>query len=295
MKHKALIISLAAFILIAGSFFFGMLVYLVAGGENSYEDWTESEGVGMITVEGKIISSDEIIDELRRFKKNKDIKAIILRIESPGGSIAASQEILEAVSSFAKKKPVVASMGAVAASGGYYIACGATRILANPGTVTGSIGVRLEHVMVGDLLKWAKIQHETLKSGKFKDMTPIDRPISPEERAILQEMLDDMHLQFKEAVAKARNLDMEKVNELADGRVYSGRQAFRLKLVDELGGLPDAIKLAAKLGGITGDPRIIRPKKRHPFFERIFESAAAALAKETTGMANYWQPFMMMK
>lgn len=294
MRHKGLIISLVVVILIGGAFCFGMLVYLLSGGSADFRHFGVTDGVGLVTVEGQIISADDIIRDIDDFRKDDGIKSVVLRIESPGGSIGASQEILEAVSMLSQKKPVVASMGSVAASGGYYVACGATKILANPGTVTGSIGVRLEHIMVEDLLKWAKVRHETLKSGRFKDLASFDRPMTPEERAILQGMLDDMHLQFKEVVAKTRNLDMEKVNELADGRVYTGRQALDLKLVDELGGLAEALKLAGSLGGIKGDPEVIRPKKRLPFLERFFDSTAKVFIEKSSAVLDYWQPFMMM-
>jgi len=201
MRNKALLIALLLIVLIGGAFFAGMLAYLIAGGEGTtLAGSLGGKKVGVVTVEGPIISAKDTVEDIERFRKDGGIASVVLRIESPGGSVAAAQEILEAVKKLAKDKPVVASMGSVAASGGYYIACGATKILANPATITGSIGVRMEHVMIGDLLRWAKIDHETLKSGRFKDLAPIDRPMTPQERAIIQDMLVDMHQQFKEAV-----------------------------------------------------------------------------------------------
>lgn len=289
MRHKWLIVVLVLVLLIGGAFLFGMVVYLSMSGEGISSKWSVGEGIGVVTVEGPIVSADENVEEIEDFRKDDDIKAVVLRIESPGGSVAASQEILEAVSKLNEKKPVVASMGSVAASGGYYVACGSGKILANPGTITGSIGVKMEHIMVGDLLKLARVRHETLKSGRFKDMASVDRPMTKEERDIFQDMLKDIHLQFKEAVAKARGLDMQRVEEISDGRVYTGRQALALGLVDELGGFTEAVKQAAKMGNITGEPKLVYPKKRYRLIERIFESAGRAVFKSVSTFMDYWQ------
>ena len=279
MRNKVLLIVLLIIVLIGGAFFAGMLAYLIAGGEGiTLAGSLGRKRVGIVTVEGPIISAKDTVEDIARFRKDGGIAAVVLRIESPGGSVAASQEILEAVRRLAKDKPVVASMGSVAASGGYYIACGATKILANPATITGSIGVRMEHVMIGDLLKWAKVRHETLKSGRFKDLAPIDRPMTPQERAIIQDMLVDMHQQFKEAVASARGLDLDTVGKLADGRTYTGRQALGLGLIDELGGFTQASKLAGELGGIKGEPKLIYPKRRLRIFDHLVTSMVRAMA-----------------
>ena len=295
MKHKGLLIALVIVLLAGGAFLFGMAVSLVAGGGSGSLSWPGGGKVGVVTVDGAIISADTLVDELEGFRKEDGIKSVVLRIESPGGSVAASQEILEAVRKLAAKKPVVASMGSVAASGGYYVSCGATRVLANPGTITGSIGVRMEHVMLGDLLSWAKIRHETLKSGRMKDLGSFDRPMTPEERAILEEMLRDIHEQFKDEVAKSRNLSQEKVDELADGRVYTGRQALELGLVDKMGGLDEAVELAANLGGIKGEPKIVRPKKMSPLIERLVGAASDLAGKASAAAAvETRRPMLMM-
>ena len=295
MKHKGLFITLVLILLAGGAFLAGLAFVMFAGVGSTRDGFSLKGKVGVVTVDGPIVSADVAVKRLDRFRTDDSIRSVILRIESPGGSVAASQEILEAVRKLAGKKPVVASMGNVAASGGYYIACGATRVLANPGTITGSIGVRMEHVMLADLLQLIRVKHETLKSGKFKDIGSFDRPITPEEREILQGMLDDIHQQFKEEVAKSRGLTAEQVDSIADGRIYSGRQAKQLGLVDELGGLPDAIAVAGKLGGIKGDPKLVYPEKRNRLVERIFESAASvaiAKAKELGVAGDYWQPMM---
>lgn len=294
MRHKGLVISFIAVLVLGGAFLLGMVVYLLMGDGGSSNTWSFGSGVGVITVDGPIISADDVVEEIDAFRKNESVKAVVLRIESPGGSVAASQEILEAVRRLAGKKPVIASMGSVAASGGYYIACGASKIVANPGTVTGSIGVRMEHMIIGDLLKWAKLGHETLKSGRLKDIGSMDRPMTEEEREILEAMLADMHVQFKEAVAIARGLDMKAVDELADGRAYTGRQALDLKLVDELGGFSHAVKIAAKLGGVSEDAKLIHPPNRRRLIERIFDSAAKSFTKQTARAMDYWRPIMMM-
>ncbi|MBT3181730.1 MAG: signal peptide peptidase SppA, partial [Deltaproteobacteria bacterium] len=199
----------------------------------------------------------------------------------------------EAVQDIGKKKPVIASMGSVAASGGYYVACAAEKILANAGTTTGSIGVRLEHIMIGELLDWAKIKHETLKSGKLKNMMPIDKPISPEARKILQSVLDDIHEQFKKVVVDSRKLDKKFIDEIADGRIFTGEQALSLKLVDQLGGFTLAIQEAAKLAEIEGEPKLIYPRKHMRFIERIVSETRALIFSEK--MMNYWQPMLMIK
>lgn len=295
MKQKGLLIAFILVLLFGGAFVCGLVLALMAGGGVTSDSWSLSGKVGVVTVDGAIVSADDAVAEIERFRDEDNVKSVILRIESPGGSVAASQEILEAVKRLAAKKPVVASMGSVAASGGYYVACGATKILANPGTVTGSIGVRMEHVMLGDLLRWAKVGHETLKSGKFKDLGSFDRPLTPEERALLQQLLDDIHAQFKEAVAASRGLDAAKVDELADGRIYTGRQALALGLVDELGGLSEAVRLAGKLGGLGDEPKLVHPKKRLRVIERMMEGASALLESGSAAASlDYWQPMLMM-
>ena len=173
--------------------------------------------------------------------------------------MSASQEIFESVKELRSVKPVVASMGTVAASGGYYIAAPANKIVANPGTITGSIGVRMELLNVEDLLQWARLKTTTLKSGRLKDVGSSTRPMTDEEREYLESILREMHMQFKKAVAESRGLSLEDVEKVADGRVLTGEQALTVKLIDELGSLEKATKVAAELGGIKGDPDIFYP------------------------------------
>lgn len=236
--------------------------------------------LALVKVEGTIVTADKTIDQLEEARLDPEIKAVLLRIDSPGGAVAASQEILEEVKKVDAEKPVVVSMGDVAASGGYYIACGARKIFANSGTITGSIGVRMEHLNIKELLNWAKISHETLKSGEFKDIGNPDRPMTKEERALLQSVLGNLHDQFKTAVAEARHLTKEKVDKLADGRIYSGEQAKELGLVDELGGLSVAMKATAELGKIKGEPKVKSFEKESPWWIRYFVEESVKGMKE---------------
>lgn len=220
--------------------------------------------VASLELEGIIADSSDFLDQLKDYGNRSGVKSVVVRINSPGGGVAASQEIYEAIKKFRAEtdKKVVVSMSSVAASGGYYIACGADKIFANPGTVTGSIGVIAEWYNYGDLLRWAKMQNVVIKSGDFKDAGSATRPLTDEERAYFQSLIGDMYDQFVAAVAESRNLQKDQVRKLADGRVYTGQQALKYGLVDELGTLQDAIDAAAKMGGIDGSPVILKPAKR---------------------------------
>ncbi|PIU58346.1 MAG: signal peptide peptidase SppA [Deltaproteobacteria bacterium CG07_land_8_20_14_0_80_38_7] len=283
MKHKALVITVSVFaLLVLGSFLLGVVSYLfVSSDEDGLKSVFSSGEVGLVNIEGGIYFSHDIVERLDKYRNDKSIKAVVVRIESPGGSLAASQEIYEAIKRVAKEKPVIASMGDVAASGGYYVACGANKIVANPGTITGSIGVRMELVQIGELLTWAKIQHETLKSGKFKDIGSPDRPLTLEERELLEKLLVEMHGQFKKTVSESRDIKLDKLNEIADGRVFTGEQAKELGLVDELGGLFDAVQIAGKLAGIKGEPNVVEKYKDEEdwWVKYFFESAMTRLDK----------------
>jgi protease-4 len=191
------------------------------------------------------------------------VKAVVVRVNSPGGVVAPTQEIVGAIERVRKAgKPVVASFGAVAASGGYYVGIAADRIFANPGTLTGSIGVIMQMANVEGLLKKVGVEYVVIKSGAYKDVGNFSRAMTPEERRILQALLDDVYGQFVAAVAKGRGLDEGTVRSFADGRIYSGKQAHALKMVDELGGFEEAVEAAAKLAGIPGKPKLIFPRRR---------------------------------
>lgn len=247
----ALVTLFAVSVKIAGSIFGGSALSQSA-----------KSGVGMIEIKGMILDSKETIRQLRYFLKNDRIKAVVLRVDSPGGIVAPSQEIYAEVKKFAAVKKIIVSMGSLAASGGYYVSAPATLIYANPGTITASIGVILKLSNIETLMDKIGIKSHTLKTGKFKDSGSPLRELTAEDRAMLQAVIDNTHLQFVTAVANGRKLPFETVRAIADGRILSGEQAKELKLVDRLGTLQDAIEEAGRLAGIVGDPEIVLPPKR---------------------------------
>ncbi len=231
------------------------------------------EGVAIVRVEGPILDSYQTVEELQAFADDPLVKAIVIRIDSPGGGVAPSQEIYNAVNRVRREhnKTVIASMGTVAASGGYYIAVATDRILANPGTLTGSIGVIMQMANFQELLEKIGVKSVVIKTGKFKDIGSPFRPMIEEERQLLEGVMNDTLSQFIEAVADGRSMDAAEVEQLADGRVFTGRQAKSVLLIDEIGDLHDAIKLAGELGGIEGTPRVLETTK--PFsFQEFLES-----------------------
>lgn len=227
-------------------------------------DLSGRDRVALIRVEGVILDAQATIGELKQYSENPLVKAIVLRIDSPGGGVVPSQEIHDAVKRVKNKsnKAVIASMGTVAASGGYYIAAATDRIIANPGTLTGSIGVIMETTNLEGLLKKVGVEGVVIKSGRFKDVGSPLRKMSGEERKLLQSVMDDVHQQFIQAVADGRSLEPSEVEPLADGRIFTGRQAKEARLVDELGDLEDAIHIAADIAGIEGEPKVVEPRKR---------------------------------
>ena len=225
--------------------------------------------VAIIDIVGVISRTDTVIDQIHQYRDDQTVKAIVLRINSPGGSVAPVQEIYSELRKL--DKPIVASMGSTAASGGYYIAAIADEILANPGTLTGSIGVIMQFTKLKGLYEKIGLEQQVIKSGKFKDTGSSMRDMTDEERALLQATLDDVHNQFIDAVFEGRqaHLTREEIVTLADGRVFSGQQAFGHKMVDQLGNLPDAIERAGELGGISGKPKVVRTKRKTSMLERL--------------------------
>ena len=224
--------------------------------------------IGIVEAKGTIgeaapagIDSDKIVKLLKKYEKDDDIKAIVLRVDSPGGAVAPSQEIHDAVKRIKARKKVVVSMGGMAASGGYYISAPADRIFAEPGTLTGSIGVIFLHFNVRGLLEWAKVEETTLKSGKYKDTLSPFRPIQETDREEIQSISDDVYSQFVQAVAQGRGMPEARVREIAEGRIYTGKRAKELKLVDELGGFDDAVAAAWGLAGQSGEPKVQYPPR----------------------------------
>jgi protease-4 len=261
--------TLLLWIICGGGVFLFFILCLLALA--SYFSDESSAGLSLATniiaslqVEGTLTDSREFVDQLKDFGGRSGVRAVVIRINSPGGGVAASQEMFEAIKKFRAetKKKVVVSMASVAASGGYYVACGADRIYANPGSITGSIGVIAEWYNYGDLLRWAKMQDVVVKSGTFKDAGSATRPLTNEERAYFQSLIDVMYNQFVSTVASSRRMNEADVRKLADGRVFTGQEAKRNGLVDELGTYQDAIAAAAKMAGIPGTPKILSPSKK---------------------------------
>lgn len=229
---------------------------------------TAGARIAVIPVEGEISDSKEIIEWLHDYVENDSVKGMVVRINSPGGAVAPSQEIFEEIRKLRAQsgKPIVASMDSIAASGGYYIAVACDTIVANPGSITGSIGVIAQWFNVEDLLQWAKLRPQTITSGAMKDAGSPYRELTPAEKEYFQQIVQQLHNQFVVAVAEGRKgkLTMDEVKGLADGRVFTGQEAKRLKLVDELGNLQDAVAAAAKLAGMKGKPKTVYPRRARP-------------------------------
>ncbi|TMA41737.1 MAG: signal peptide peptidase SppA [Deltaproteobacteria bacterium] len=241
-----------------------------ATGVSLETETTVGARIGIVEAKGTIgdaapagVDSDKVVKLLKKYEKDDDVKAIVLRVDSPGGAVAPSQEIHDAIKRIKARKKVVVSMAGLAASGGYYISAPADRIFAEPGTLTGSIGVIFMHFNVRGLLEWAKVEETTLKSGKYKDTLSPFRPIHETDREEIQSISDDVYAQFVQAVAQGRGLPEARVREIAEGRIYTGKRAKELKLVDELGGLDDAIAAAWGLAGQSGEPKVQYPPREH--------------------------------
>ncbi len=235
--------------------------------------------VGIIPIEGIIGDSGELIEQINEFADDRGIRAVVLRIDSPGGGVVPSQEIYQAVRELKKKKKVVASMGSVAASGGYLIAVAANRVVANPGSITGSISTVMHYANVEELLKKVGVRSSVVKSGKFKDIGSPVREMTVEEKQLIQGIVDDIYDQFTQTISENRKVPLGAILNLADGRIFSGRQALTVKLVDELGGLQDAVFLAGRLAGMEGKPAIVyATKKKTNLWRYLMESTASALS-----------------
>ncbi len=260
MKKHPILLGLVVFGVLLGLFLLSL--YALSYLTNREESLWGGEKIAVIELRGVILDPQPVVEKLVKLRKNDTVKAIVLRIDSPGGGVGPAQEIYSEVKKAQKEKKVLVSMGSVAASGGYYIACAADTIMANPGTITGSIGVIMESLNVEELLQKIGLRSMVVKAGKHKDLGSPLRAMTEEEKKLLQGVLDSVHDQFIRAVAEGRKLPVEKVRELADGRIFSGEQARNLGLVDELGGLEEAIAMAAKMAGIRGEPEVIYAEKK---------------------------------
>jgi protease IV len=242
--------------------------------------------VALIELTGPIEDSGDIVSQFKKHREDSSVRSIVFRIDSPGGGIAPSQEIYEAVKKTRTAgKPVVVSMASVAASGGYYVACPADTILANPGTITGSIGVIMQYPNIDKMLDKIGVQFTTFKSGQFKDAPSPYRDTNRIESEYLQQFIMNAYYQFISAIVQGRKMDSLEVLKLADGRIYTGQQAKANGLIDALGTLEDAIDIAARKGGIEGEPHLVKKDKRKPsLFEIMFEEDGTAQLKETIGL-----------
>ena len=247
----------------------GLLFFVLIARTLVQEGTAIGDKVAVIDIIGVISRTDTIVNQIHQYRDDQAVKAIVLRINSPGGSVAPVQEIYSELKKL--DKPIVASMSSTAASGGYYIAAIADEILANPGTLMGSIGVIMQFTKLKGLYEKIGLEQQVVKSGKFKDTGSPLRDLTDEERELLQATLDNVHNQFIDAVFEGRqeHLTREDVVALADGRIFSGQQALEYKLVDQLGNLPDAIDRAGELGGISGKPKVVRTKRKTSMLERI--------------------------
>ncbi len=253
--------------------------------------------IGVVELKGTVgdgergIDADKVVKLLRKYDRDDDVRAVVVRIDSPGGSVAPSQEIYSALRNLRKKKKVVVSMGNLAASGGYYIAAAADQIYASPGTLTGSIGVIFMHFNVRGLLEAVKVEETTLKAGKYKDTLSPFRPLNELDREEVQTISEDVYGQFIRDVAEGRGLREDEVRKLAEGRIYTGRRAKDLRLVDELGGFQDAVAKAWQLAGQSGEPRLQLPPRDMALSLRelmrgAFGGAAAGVGEGVRGAAQ---------
>lgn len=218
--------------------------------------------IGVVEIRGAIADVRETLKSLKSFRLDANIKAVLVRIESPGGGIAPSQELYRELKRLGREKPVVSSLGAVAASGGYYVASATRHIVSSPGTITGSIGVISYFPNLKDLFEKVGFHTVIVKSGQFKDVGNPGREMTQQEKELIQVTINEAHRQFITDVAQGRNLSEEQVREVADGRILMGETALKLGLVDELGNLEDALEVAARLGKIEGEPELIYAKKK---------------------------------
>ncbi|MGQ0792759.1 MAG: signal peptide peptidase SppA [Deltaproteobacteria bacterium] len=264
---SAFIVALVLFILVIGA---GLNFLFPWGG-----GFVAGDSVAVLRIDGVILDSGVYLESISSIARDDGIKALVIRIDSPGGAVGPSQEIYAEVKRLAEKIPVVASIGTVGASGGYYIACAAGKIFANPGAITGSIGVIAQFMSYRELLAWAKLDIEVIKSGEFKDVGSPFREMTAAERSYVQGLIDNTHSQFKGVVSKARGLKSEGLDRVADGRIFTGEQAKEAGLVDELGTLGDAVREAAALSGVDAtDPDMVYyPKPKMRFIDYFISSA----------------------
>jgi protease-4 len=277
-RHPYLFFILVFTLILCSS---SVIISLVSGVSKISEKKTGKHNIGVIDINGIIFESESVIENLKNFRERKDIEAVVLRINSPGGGVAPSQEIYESVKRLKEKKKVVASLGSVAASGGYYIASAADKIVTNPGTITGSIGVIMEYTNIEEVMDKIGISPVVIKSGKFKDTGSPTRPITDDEKNFLQDFVDKIHSQFVEDVASGRKMDKEKVMEYADGRIISGSDAVLYGLADMTGNFETALDYTALEAGIKKNDYnlVYPPKEKFSFLREVLSESVSKLSE----------------
>jgi len=268
---------LLASLTVGGVFIFFILVVFAAGLVKTGKVVVSGgDKVGVLEVEGTIVDAQLLVEQVIDFKESNNIKAVVLRIDSPGGGVGPSQEMYEELKLLAKTKPLIVSMGSVAASGGYYIAVAGEHLFANPGTITGSIGVIMSFPNYQELMGKIGVRSEVVKSGRFKDIGSPTRTFLDADRELLQEMIDDVHLQFVEAISVEREMSLKVLEPLVDGRIFTGRQALKVGLIDELGTFNDAVAYAIKVAGIDADSDLVYPEpEKIDLIDRYLQNAAS--------------------
>ncbi len=266
------------------------LIFVLGTRGAGFDDVIKSGGekVGIIELTGAITESRDIIQNLKRFRESSSIKAIVIRIDSPGGAVGPSQEIFREIRKTVKSKKVIASMGTVAASGGYYVAAGSDGIMANPGTITGSLGVIMAYANFQELLHKIGLFPVVIKSGEYKDIGSPVRKMAKEERKILQDFSDQIHRQFIMDIAEGRGMDQARVEALADGRIFTGEEAKHLELVDRLGNLEDAVEWAGRMGGIKGKiSTVYPPEKKFSLMKYLTGSSVKEVISQLINQSLY--------
>ena len=262
---------------------FAVMILVTIGSALLPDRWKSSSGeIALVHVNGMLMDSRDIVRQLSDYRHDPQVRGIILRIDSPGGAVAPAQEIYSEIMKLrADHKTVYASMGTVAASGGYYIACAADYVLANPGTLTGSISAVMAFNNIEELTKKVGVKPYIIKSGKFKDVGSPLRAMTPDEQKLLQDVVNDVHEQFVQAIATGRDLPLAEVHKIADGRIMTGQQALKLKLIDEVGGLEKTIDLLAKKLNVVGRPKVIEQKEKVPFFDWLLQGSLSSGLAQT--------------
>ena len=286
--------SFAAICLVLSCMFWFMMRSVRSGNGSGLGLGTDQ--IAVIDIEGVILSAETVDTQLRKFGDDSSVKAIILHINSPGGGAAASQEIYHEVLRIRKEKhkKIIASVESVGASGAYYIASACDRIYANEASVVGSIGVIMEWMNYGDLLKWAKLKNITITAGELKDAGDPSRDLTPKEQAYFQSLVDNMYSQFVHDVAEGRHTTDDKIKPLATGQVWTGKQSLPLGLIDRVGGFRTALMDTAREVGISGEPSVVRPAKNKRGLLSILTDDGEDLFPNPSQMLNRAPGFYFM-